>query len=485
METLYSSKPLQPEELKEIIKFFDTSTFNEENKYYESQNTGIVEHVNELIAAAANAKRPKLNYEVYQSSFYKKVCNQSANYLVGDDVTISGLKDKPVLDINKFIQPLSIQAAKNGRAWVHFYVNQDKLRFKIMDNTEIIPVYDTEYEEILRYIIRFYSLQDGLTQRTRVEVWDSEKVTYYLEDKNGDLYLDYLTSQEPVQPHFTTVYSLMGQPTETEVHSWGRPPFFELKYNLERKSELGAIKKWIDGYDKVVSGFVDNVNDIREAILLIKDRAGDALSELMEKIDKYRALFVEDTGDATYLTGEIPVQAREILKKEFRACIYEFSDSVDMASFESGGNITNVYIEAMFQSLDSKSRGFSKMVDDFILEVLEAFNVYRGIKSMPIENLDDLEITYNKTIPSNIVERIKAVNESKGVISDETIYEVHPLVKDAVKEKERVDAEKLELIDDMNQGGAFNEYPSGNTRDISDNGSENDNGPGSTREPEE
>ena len=482
METLYSSEPLKPEEIKDIIKFFDPSDFVTEDKYYNSENTGIVEHVAAVEAEAANSKKPRKNYEVLQSSFYKKVCNQAANYIVGDAVTITGLRNKPVLDVNKFLQPLSIQAAKNGRAWVHFYVYKDKLKYKIMKNTEIIPIYDTEYEDILRYVVRFYTMQDGLTQRTRVEVWDETKVTYYLEDKNGEFFLDYLTSSEPVQPHFTTVYTLMGNQTGTESHGWGRPPFFELKYNLDRVSELEAIKKWIDSYDKVVSGFVDNVNDVREAILLIKDRAGDALSELVEKIDKYKALFVEDTGDASYLTTDIPVQAREILKAEFRACIYEFADGVDMALFKSGGNITNVYIQAMFQALDSKSRGFSKMLDDFIIEVLEAYNIFLSIMGKPTENLDDISITYSKTIPSNIIETINAVNASKGVVSDFTIYKSHPLVSDAEEEQKQIDKERMDVIDTMNEGGAANgEFNTGNPSDIPDDGTENDSSPGSTR----
>lgn len=469
METLYSSQELKPEDLKDLIKFFDSSNFIEENKYYNAENTGIDDYVTKMKNKAANSKRARVDYTVLKSSFYKKIANQAANYIVGDDVSITGLQDKPVIDINKFIQPAATIAAKNGRAWVHFYIKGDKLNFKLMNNTELIPVYDTEYEDTLRYIIRFYTMQDGTQKRTRVEVWDNKKVSYYLEDKDGEFYLDYLTSQEPIQPHMTTIFTVMGTPTEVVENSWGRPPFFELKYNLDRESELGAVKCWIDAYDKVVSGFVDNVDDIREAILLIKDRSGDVLSEVMDKIDKYKALFVEDSGDASYLTVELPVEAREILKKEFRACIYEFADGVDMSAFKSGGNITNVYIQAMFQALDAKSTGFTKMLDEFILEVLEAFNIFLGIMGKPVENLDDVIINYNKTIPSNIDERIASVNSSKGVISDKTIYENHPLVDDVEEELLRVDDEVITLESSM--GGGLN--GEGDSKNIRDTGSQN------------
>jgi SPP1 family phage portal protein len=463
--TLYTGHTLDADEIKEMLRYFNPSDFITENAYYDCKNTYITE-----LVRLARIKNPKTKYNLVRSGFYKKLCDQASNFLVGEDVTISGLRDKPVLDLNKFLQPMGIRANKNGRAWIHFYIDQDKLKYKIIKPTEIIGIYDNQYEDKLLYVIRFYKLQDGKTERTRVEVWDNEKVTYYLEDpQTKNYFLDYITTTEPQTPHILQVGLIMGNPTETEQASWGRPPFIELKYNYDRKPVLGDIKDNIDAYDKIVCGFMDNVDDIRDSILLIKDRGSESLSELKEKMEVFRALFVDDTGDAGYLTLEIPVEARDMLKKEFRSNIYEFGNGVDMSSFKTGGNITNVYIQALFQDLDSKCRGFSKHMDDFILEVLEFYNIYYSLIGRPVENLENVKIKYNKTIPANLVEIIDAVNKSKGVISNKTIFESHPLVEDAEQEEERVDNDLMDIQDNFNNsGGGMNDQ--GNTEDIPNSG---------------
>lgn len=466
MDTLYTSHELDVKDLKDMIRFFDSRNFFTENLYYDSKNTYITDLVNQ-----ARIDKPKGTFNIVRSGFYKKICDQTANYLVGQDVTITGLENKPIIDLNKFLLPTAINASKNGRAWVHFFPYKNKLKYKIIDATEIIPIFDTEYQDILKYVIRFYRIQDGTDVRIRVEVWDDEKVTYFLEDPETKTYfLDYLCG-EPQVPHLVNVSMVMGQESSSQSMGWGRPPFIELKLNNDRKSELTNIKKYIDCYDKVMSGFMDNVDDIRDAILLIKDRGSAILSEIKEKIEEYRALFVDDVGDASYLTLDIPVEARNTLKNEFRASIYEFAFGVDMQAFTTGGgNITNVYIQALFHDLDAKCRGFSKFVDDFILEVLEIFNVYNLLIGKPLEDLEKIKITYNKSIPSNVIETIDAVNKSKGVISDETIFENHPLVTDAKEEQERIDNEVMAI------GGGENDPT--NTSNIPEVGDENDSSNG-------
>ena len=142
--------------------------------------------------------------------FHKILVDQKAAYLVGNPVVVSvsepyiedpgnptpkeeaeqadadafqeSLLDQISEDFDDLLGDWVIGASNKGIEWVHFYVSPDgDLEYCIIPAEQIIPVYDTQYEKELMYVIRFYTYdlidEKGVSQtRYKVEWWSKTDV---------------------------------------------------------------------------------------------------------------------------------------------------------------------------------------------------------------------------------------------------------------------------------------------------------------------
>jgi SPP1 family phage portal protein len=392
------------------------------------------------------------------SSFYSDICQQTANYVVGKKVTICGLKDDSGLDPNVFLTRLCTDAAKLGVGWVYLYIEDGKLIPKIIDGYEVLPIWDTNFQDTLVQLIRYYKVEvitdAGATIRTRVECWDREKVVYYIEDEKGILGLDFIFAQQAIQYHITTSSYVLDSIVAKEERGWGMVPFIPLKFNKELKPELStAMKSLIDAYDGNVSEFQDNLSAVDDAVLLLKDRTAENYEDLMTKIKKYHCLKVDDTGDAKYLVIDYPFQARKTSKDDLKEAIYDCARAVDVSKLtRGGGQITTAFIESLFFKLDQKGDEFIKQINDFLKLFYGFMNIYRGIVGGAIEDVDSLEFHYDKSRPDNLAEKVATANSCKGIISLRTMLANHPFVTNVDEEIALIEADDMQYLD-MTGGG--------------------------------
>lgn len=413
------------------------------------------------------------------SGFYSDIVCQTANYVVGKPVTITGLKDNTTIDINDFITNLAIESRKLGIGWLYLYLNEGKLKTRIINSYEVIPIWDTNFQEDLIQLIRYYKVEvidnTGASIRTRVECWDDEKVIYYLEDEKGVLDLDLIFTDSYIQYHINNSTYLLDTAIEKVGEGWGKIPFIPLKSNKNLKSELTtSLKACIDGYDNVISGFMDDLSAIQDALLLIKDRSAEEYDELMYKIKKYKCLKVDDTGDAKYLISELPFNARKDIETTLENNIYKFARAVNMDELtRGGGQITTAFIESLFFKLNQKGNEFIKQINEFLYELFEFINIYRTKMGLPLENIEELTFTYNLSIPSNENETITTVNSCKGIISNKTLLSKHPLIND-VEEELKLIAEEEEQF--LNSEVMNNDISKPNNEDIQNDGNKSSEG---------
>jgi SPP1 family phage portal protein len=293
--------------------------------YYKSDNEKILQkEVNDFTQT-----------NIIPSGFYGDIVDQTANYVVGKPITIVGLKDDKVINPNSFITQVAINAAKVGIGWVYLYIEDKKLVPKVIDPYEVLPIWDTNFQDELIQLIRYYKVEvvtnAGATIRTRVECWDKEKVVYYIEDEKGILGLDFIFAQEAIQYHITTSSYVLDTIVGKQEKGWGVVPFIPLKFNKELQSELStSIKSMIDAYDSALSGFSDDLGATQDTLLLLKDRSAESYDDLMYKIKKYKCLKVDDTGDAQYLVIDYPFDARKAHMDSLKESIYDFAKGVDV-----------------------------------------------------------------------------------------------------------------------------------------------------------
>lgn len=437
-----------------------------ENNYFNSDNEVICEkETNEFTKTY-----------IVPNGFYADICRQTSNYVVGKPVSISNLQNE-VINPNDFLVELTTNSAKNGIGWLYLYIEKDKLKYKIIDDFEIIPIWDTNFQDTLIQLIRYYKVEVidnvGSTTRTRVEVWDSEKVIYYIEDEKGVLGLDRLFTDEAVQYHINTTSYVLDEAVKTTSKSWGMIPFIPLKFNGECKSELTTgLKAMIDSYDALLSSNMDNLEALQEALLLIKDRSAEDYNDLMFKIKKYKCLKVDDTGDAKFLTVDVPFDAKFETMTKLENNIYKFARGVNLDDLtRGGGQLTTAFIETLFFKLNQKGNEFIKQINEFLASFYEFINIYNQMYGKPLEIVKDLVFDYNLSIPSNIVEMIDCVNGCKGIISDKTLLSKHPLVDNPDEELLLIEEDEQEYLqsEELKQ----NDTSSGNNEDLQDNGISN------------
>lgn len=333
----------------------------------------------------------------------------------------------------------------------------------IVSSKEIIPIYDTKTQTNLQFLIRYYDINvvdsnGDEKKRWKVEVWDSEKVTYYIQDESNNYLFD---NSEPVNPsyHFYNVDN-SGQ---VEANSWGKIPFVQFRNNAELMTSLEQYKYLIDAYDVCRSDFANNLADIQDVIWVLENYGGESLSEFLINLKVKKAICVQDGGSANPVSFEIPYKAREVMLESLKKDIFQIGMAVDITSDSFTNVSSGEALKRLYALLDLKCDTieieFTSSIKEFLYFVFKYLNVTDNVM---IDDIRDIIITFNRNVMSNTAEIIENCVNSVGILSNETIRENHPFVKDAETEKERLEKEKKEnstseVTSETNMNGGEND----------------------------
>jgi SPP1 family phage portal protein len=423
-------------------------------QYYKSKNTAILNRVFEYITKDNGIQEDKYRANNrLPHGFLKTLIDQKVNYCLGKPIILNNADNiSKLININKFTKKMCKEASKKAVEWCHVYIDKEgKFKTINISGQEIIPVWDTNFQQELLQVIRYYSIKvqygESIKDRYKVEIWDKEKVTFYMQDVKGNYYFDQSIDINPAS-HWTVQNVMLGNVSSEEQYNWGKVPFIPLWNNDEHETDLEPIKAFIDLYDKVNSDFGNNIEDFQEAVLKIVNYSGmsDKLDELIDYLKKYKILLMDEQGDANYLTGDIPIEARKEMLSILKDCIYEFGQGVNPDKL-GDGNITNIVIKSRYVRLDLKANDTEDHVSLFLDELFWFCNKYLEISNEEQDNIDEIEKTFNRSTIMNEAEIIKSVGESKGIVSDKTAIKNHPWVNDVEEELKMMDEEKQKSID--------------------------------------
>lgn len=430
--------------------------------YYKRKNT----YINDLyVERQAKYERSKnknrcLANHKNASGFLKKLIDQKVNYLLGNPVLIENADNcNNVIDINNVIKKAGKEASKKGVEWIYVYITKDG-EFKLVniDGRECIPIWDTEFENELQQLIRYYSIQivedNEKKTRYKVELYDKEKVTYYMQDANGNYYFDTSIENNP-NYHYSFNISLNKNVVDKEFHGWGKVPFIPVWNNDDKVTDLESIKPDIDMYDLIKSDFCNDFDRFAQSIMMVKNHSAANTEKFLEVLKDEGIIEVDDDGDIKLVSLDIPFLAREKILDILKNDIYEFGQAVDVKSIgRDTTNITNVAIKSKYADLDLKADDFEACITEAIKEVYWFINKYLEIKSKPTDDLNTIEIKYNRNIIFNTSENIDNVLKSMGVISEKTNISEHPWVDNVEDEILQIKKEQAEKPVD-NTGNSF------------------------------
>lgn len=387
------------------------------------------------------------------SNFYKLLVNQEAAYAF----TAPPLFDVGAKEANERIQAvlgdgypkkcksLCVKAQNGGVAWIHYWSDAEgKFQYAAIDCKQVIPIWSTALCEELEGVIRTYAqLDDGTGDEYIIyEIWTRDECCSFR--KKADEKANAIREYEQFVTFCAETDS--EEPSSVYPHGIGAVPFIPFFNNDEGTDNLKDIKELIDTYDKVFSGFVNDLEDIQQIIMVLTNYGGEAdrIGELWEEIKQKKIILLEsegkDDGSGVSTLGiEIPVEARKEMLSITRKAIFEQGQGIDPDP-QNFGNSSGVALKYLYSLLELKTGmletefkiGFSKLI--------RAICSHEGLAGERIIQ------TWTRTSVSNDLELADIASKSKNIISDETIVKNHPWVEDAEKEldllkKQNEDAE--------------------------------------------
>lgn len=428
---------------KHILQLNDAIIKTEEaERYYENEND-ILKLKNPVEEKSDDTNNPLRNADNRISHpWHQLLVDQKASYTMSVPPTFDVDDDQMNDDIDKVLgdsypkiaKQLAVNASNAGIAWLHVWKDDTKsgdmgsfFRYAVVDSKQIVPVFSKSLDKKLEGVMRVYKDYDEQGNQIVIyEIWnDKECETFYR--KSSD------TIDEGLQVYeMFSLYDISsGQATGvTNVyqHDWGAVPFIPFRNNHIEQTDLKKIKKQIDVYDKVFSGFVNDVDDIQEIIFVLTNYSGTDKQEFLNDLKKYKMVKVEDDDDSKggvdTLAIDIPIEARTKVLEITREAIFVLGQGVDPQK-NIGQNNSGVALKQMYSLLELKASGLETEFRIGFAELVRFILRFYG-KDADVS----IKQTWTRTAINNDSEQADVIAKLAASTSKENIAKSNPLVED-------------------------------------------------------
>lgn len=326
---------------------------------------------------------------------------------------------------------LGVDASNASVGWLHYWRGADGgFRYHTVDPIQIVPVFSGTLDSELIGVLRCYTkLDPERAQEQQIcEFWDSERVRFFAQNTYGNF------------AYFA--YPEIG--TEM-VHRLGAVPFIPFWNNPQRMGDLPLYQDLVDAYDKVVSGFANDMEDVQEIIFVLKNYGGQDKTEFIDDLKKSKIIKVEGDGGVDTIRAEIPFEARGAFLDRVRKQIFVSGMGVEPDP-ERFGNASGVALKFMYSLLELKAGMMETQFKKGFAELVRAICRFEGLAE-PKKIIQ----TWTRNAVQNDLETAQIAAQSAGVISAQTIVKNHPWVDDAEAELKQLEKERAEQAEQYPQ----------------------------------
>ena len=400
------------------------------------------------------------------TNFYGLLVNQKAGYMFTAPPLFDAGSDEVNQKIVKFLgdkyakicKDLCVSAANSGVRWLHIWKDDNGiLKYGVVDSAQVIPIWSDDLDNELEAVLRIYPHTDENGDRFKVcQYWNKEECcaySYKMSDTDEAIYKSLKEFDM-----FAVVNGAGGLAEYKNVlsHGFGEVPFIPFFNNNNYSGDLWNVKPLIDTYDKVFSGFVDDLEDIQEVIFVLSGYGGESGEKFLQELKKYKTVNIDNTegGSLTTLNIEIPVEARKEMLILCRKAIFEQGQGVDPDP-QNFGNSSGVALKFLYSLLDLKA-GLAET--EFKLGFGRLIRMICGQWGFEPEQIIQ---TWTRTAVTNDLELADICTKSSGVISKMSILKNHPFVENAESEYEQIKEEKQEAMGEFGEGLFDNNFNTG------------------------
>lgn len=385
--------------------------------------------------------------------FMRKLVNQKINYLLSKDFTIQG-DDSYVQMLSEYFNDsfrltltnTASSSVINGIGWMQVYYNKEgELKFKHIPSDEIIPFWRDSEHRVLDAVIRIYDIEEYGPQSAEKKIY--EFIEYYTVEgvwkykrlkATGNIVA--LTDIEG-EGHF----SLVDEDGNEKPANWNKVPFIPFKYNRDEVSLINWIKPLIDDYDINSSDVSNNLQDIPNSIKVVKGYEDNDKEEFSKNLNTFRTVFVGEGGDVSSLQTPLDVDNSELHLTRLRKDIFEFGGGVDTVNKELR-DVSGVALRFQYADLDMDCSEMAQQYK-YSLRLLQWFiNTDLQSKGKTFDDKDS-GFLFNTAVILNETEIINNLAVSKDMISQKTLLQNHPWVKNTEQEIAQIEQDKKKQLD--------------------------------------
>lgn len=340
------------------------------------------------------------------------------------------------------MKDLGVEASNTGCGWLHYWANEkNEFKYEKVESEQIIPFYSDDLEKELIEVLRTYKVveyDDNLTAIEFIVVEDWTKDTF---------------------DQYKFRYTIDGQ-DESQLkgirHNFGRVPFIPFANNSDETSDLIKYKDLVDLYDRVVSGYANDIEDIQEVMWIVTNYDGKS-GDFLKDVKKYKTIFLEDDGDGAKgdvktLSVEIPVEARNSLLELLKKQIYESGQGLQQDN-ENFGNASGVALKFFYRKLELKAGLLETEFRESINKLVEAILDFYHLPHKKISQV------WSRNMIASDLETSQIATQSVGIIPEKLILQNHPWVEDVddairlLEEEEEKEVESFNIYPNMQKKG--------------------------------
>lgn len=369
--------------------------------------------------------------------FFTELVDQQVQYMLsGDDSfvrsDVEGLQSKLDEyfdeDFKAELTDLLTGTITKGFDYLFAYQNEhDRLAFQYADSLGVIEVRAKDTDDNCNYVIYWYIDRIAKNNKVikRIQVWDDEKTTYYVQNDEGGIDLDESVDINP-RPH--VIYE---RDNSLYYKPFGFIPFFRLDNNKKQISNLKAIKGIIDDYDIMSCGLSNNLADFDHPLHVVRGFEGDNLDELSQNLKTKKTIGVDSEGGVEVHTVDIPYQARLSKMEQDEKNIYRFGMGFNSAQI-GDGNITNIVIKSRYALLDLKCNKLEIKLKQFLKKIVKVVIDEINKKNNSAYKVEDVWFDFKREVMANASDNAqiyKTEAETKQ-IEINTILGLHGVIDD-------------------------------------------------------
>lgn len=399
-------------------------------KYYLSENPAI----------KRESKSQNSNYKVAHS-FAASITDTHVGYFMGSPVHYNS-EDEAAEQAMRLITDMNDEESQNlrlaqdcsiyGLAHELIYIDSTKnVRFKDVDPRSSFTIHQNDLDQKPLYFVRYYKSSSNVleTEKWVVEVYDN---------KNKSIY--------------HTTGGLLGNIKfdSSTPHGFTEVPVAVYNNNRFRTGDFEKVIPMIDAYDSIASNTLNDLENFADAYLVFKNVDLDEDDvKLMRETKTISFNDIDGNASVEWLTKDVlEAGAWEGSQAKLEQQIYILTGTPQFSDENFAGNSSGVAIKYKILPLEQKAASKER---EFRKGLQRRISLINDVVDLLLSDMTylDIDITFKRTLPVDILAEMQAVQAGHGLLPQETLLGQVSFVDNPAEEVAKLQAEN-ELSLDFN-----------------------------------